>query len=294
MDLSVSDEPRERMIALPGRGGAMAALEFGPRDRPVDIVFSHANGFNARTYRSILQPLAAEVRILALDLRGHGASELPAVVEGRAGWLEFRDDLLALLAAAAEAPVVLAGHSMGGTSSLLAAAAEPARVKALALFDPVVVPVEVQGQPGMLESPLYLGALRRRAVFPSKAAVMQAYEGRAFKTWSHDQLADYVEAGFRETPDGQVTLTCAPAWEASNFAMHNYDAMAALAQVRCPVRVLRAEAGSTFRVDGHETELATNPRVSIVTAPGTTHFLPMERPELVAETLRASVATPGP
>src|ERR1700710_1513951 len=113
-------EPRERTIPLPTRGGAMAALEFGPQDRPVDIIFSHANGFNGRTYRTILRPLGATLRILALDLRGHGASTLPAVIEGRQGWLDFREDLLALLAAACEAPAVLAGHSMGGTSSLLA------------------------------------------------------------------------------------------------------------------------------------------------------------------------------
>src|SRR5512141_1854831 len=110
MNVIVSEEPRQRMIELPGRGGAMAALEFGPADRPVDIVFSHANGFNGRTYRSILKPLAAELRVLAIDLRGHGASRLPTVIEGRAGWFDFRDDLLALLAQVAEAPVVLGGH----------------------------------------------------------------------------------------------------------------------------------------------------------------------------------------
>jgi pimeloyl-ACP methyl ester carboxylesterase len=289
MCMSVSDEPRQRMIDLPGRGGAMAALEFGPADRPVDIIFSHANGFNGRTYRTILEPLGDQLRVLAVDLRGHGASTLPAVIEGRIGWLEFRDDLLALLAQAAEAPVVLAGHSMGGTSGLLAAAAEPERVRALALFDPVVVPVEAQRQPVMLESALYQGALRRRATFPSKAEALAAYLGRGgFKTWRDAQVADYVEAGFQATASGEVTLTCAPAWEASNFAMHNYDAIAAFAQVRCPVRVIRAEIGSTFRIEGREAELAANPLIEVTTVPGTTHFLPMERPELVVEVLRAS------
>jgi pimeloyl-ACP methyl ester carboxylesterase len=285
------EEPRQRMIPLPARGGSMAALEFGPTDRPVDIVFSHANGFNGRTYRTILQPLAADLRILALDLRGHGASKLPAVIEGRQGWLEFRDDLLALLAAACEAPAVLAGHSMGGTSSLLAAAAEPGRVRALALFDPVIFPVEAQGA-GTAESPLVAGAVRRRATFPSRQAVLEAYRGRgAFRTWSEAQLADYVEAGFRETPDGEVTLACTPEWEASNFRTHNYDPWAAFAESRCPIRVLRAEVASTFRLDGREAAVAAlGDRVRIETVPGTTHFLPMERPELMRETLRACVA----
>src|SRR5579859_8141745 len=292
MDAKVAPEPQPRTISLPRRGGAMAVLDFGPKNRPVDIVFSHANGFNARTYRTILQPLAASLRLLALDLRGHGASTLPTAIEGRQGWLEFRDDLLALLAAACEAPVVLAGHSMGGTSSLLAAAAEPGRVRALALFDPVIFPLEAQGAGGSAESPLVGGALRRRATFASREAAFEAYRGRgAFRTWSDEQLADYVAAGFRETAEGEVTLACAPEWEASNFRTHNYDPWAAFARSRCPVRILRAAEASTFRTEGREAELARlGDRVTIETVPGTTHFLPMERPDLVRATLGACAA----
>ena len=223
MQLSVLSEPRERHVPLVSRGGAMSVLDFGPRDRPVDIVFSHANGFNGRTYRSLLAPLADDLRILAVDMRGHGASTLPAVIEGREGWVQFRDDLLALLAAATTRPVVLAGHSMGGTSSLLAAAAHPDQVKALALFDPVFFEGARAGL-DVAPNPLADSADRRRAVFATKTAAIAAYTGRgAFRSWSSEQLADYVEAGFRDTGDGQVTLTCTPAWEASNFRTHNYD-----------------------------------------------------------------------
>ncbi len=293
MDSKVNAEPQLRMIPLPTRGGAMAALEFGPLDRPVDIVFSHANGFNGQTYRSILQPLASDLRILALDLRGHGSSSLPTQIEGRQGWLEFRDDLLALLAATCEAPVVLAGHSMGGTSSLLAAAAEPRRVRALALFDPVIFPrVAPRGSPNF-ESPLVAGALRRRSTFPSKEAAYDAYHGRgAFKTWSDEQLMDYVTAGFRPNGDGEVTLTCKPVWEASNFRTHNYDPWAAFYESQCPIRILRSAHASTFPIEGDEPELSEDGRIQVQTIPGTTHFLPLERPNLVRETLLACVTTP--
>jgi pimeloyl-ACP methyl ester carboxylesterase len=180
---------------------------------------------------------------------------------------------------------------MGGTSSLLAAAHEPERVRALALFDPVVMPVEVQGSAATEDSPLLAGALKRRATFPSKDAAFQAYLGRGgFKTWSEAQLADYVAAGFRETAEGEVTLTCAPEWEASNFRTHNYDAWAAFRQSRCPIRVLRAAEGSTFRVEGHEAELGDDGRIQVQTIPKTTHFLPMERPELVRNLLASCAA----
>jgi pimeloyl-ACP methyl ester carboxylesterase len=177
---------------------------------------------------------------------------------------------------------------MGGTSSLLAAASEPGRVKALALFDPVVMPSDLpaNAEVPLQDNPLALGAARRRATFPSKAAVVEAYSGRgAFRTWSAEQLADYVEAGFRETGAGEVMLTSTPEWEASNFRTHNYDAWAAFRESRCPIRILRAENASTFRLDGHEAELAATGRIEIETVPGTSHFLPMERPDLVRKVL---------
>lgn len=290
MQAATDDELRVRHVALPGQGGAMAALDLGPADRSIDLIFSHANGFNGRTYRSILAPLATEFRILSVDLRGHGASTLPAVIEGRPGWPQFRDDLLALLHEVTNGPVALAGHSMGATISLLAAEAAPDRVRALALFDPVLFDgAQARGDPAQ-SNPLAEGADRRRAVYPSKAAAIEAYTGRgAFKTWTPEQLADYVAAGFVETADGQVTLACTPAWEASNFRVHNYDPWRAFRNTRCPIRILRAEIASTARIEGNLADLA-DPYIGCETVAGTSHFLPMERPDLVRQVLREVLA----
>ncbi|MCL6650172.1 MAG: alpha/beta hydrolase, partial [Chloroflexi bacterium] len=67
MDAAVFREPRRRMIAIdsPAGAGEMAGLEFGPQDRAIDVIFVHANGFNAQTYNTLLAPLAAGLRILA-------------------------------------------------------------------------------------------------------------------------------------------------------------------------------------------------------------------------------------
>lgn len=294
MDAKVDYEPRPLRIALPRRGGEMAILDFGPEDRPVDIVFSHANGFNARTYRTILSPLAQELRILALDLRGHGATTLPTETIGHE-WTVFRDDLLALLEAAVPQPVVLAGHSMGGAASLLAAALSPDRVRRLALFDPVMFAGEAPRRADVADSPLIQQTRRRRTTFPGKPAALEAYLGRgAFKTWKPAQVADYVEAGFRETDDGGVTLSCAPEWEAANFRASRYDVWAAVKASRCPIDIRRAEHGSTCQIDVGEVVRVTGGRIRIRTIAGASHFLPMERPDVVAEALRAAVAGQGP
>lgn len=276
---------RRRRIALTSgemAGGEIAGIEMGPADRPLDILFLHANGFNALTYRSILGPLAKDWRILAVDQRGHGLTSLPADPAAQNSWYGFRDDLIMLLDALDTPPLVLAGHSMGGAASLMASAARPAAVKALALFDPVLMPAEITGEI-LRESPLALGALRRRAQFASRQAVADSYRGRgAFKTWSEPMLIDYVQDGFMETAEG-VALTCAPAWEAANFSSPQGDVFSAFGQIAAPIRILTAEAGSTFRIG--ERAAGLGPNVSIETIAGTSHFLPMERPELVRETL---------
>jgi pimeloyl-ACP methyl ester carboxylesterase len=274
----------------------MAALEYGPQDRPIDILFCHANGFNAATYRSILAPLGAERRVLTIDMRGHGASSLPAEAEGRTGWGDFRDDLAALLTLLDGPPLVLSGHSMGGAACLMAEAVVPDRVARLVLFDPVIMPrdmVRDPTAPEIRDSPMVQGALRRRAVFADHAAALAAYKGRgAFSTWSDTQLADYVAAGFKLSADGQVELVCAPTWEASNFSTADIETWSAFHAGKAPIRILRAERGSTCRIEGCEDELAGTGRVSLETVPGASHFLPMERPDLVREALRDAVARP--
>ncbi|MGX7707864.1 alpha/beta fold hydrolase [Methylobacterium sp. Gmos1] len=260
--------------------GHLAALDFGPADRSLDALLLHANGFNARTYRSLLAPLA-DLHVLAYDHRGHGRTTLPAEPAGRSDWQDVTDDLLALMDRLDAPPLVLIGHSMGGTAALLAAAARPGRVRRLVLLDPVIQPPERRGQghAGLAE-----GALKRRSDFPSREAALAAYRGRgAFRTWPEAPLADYVADGFREVPGG-VTLACTGAWEASSYMAQGHDPWAALARLSCPAEILRGETGSTCALTEDRGS------VTVETVPGTTHFLPFETPERVRAAIRRALA----
>ena len=288
--------PRRRTFSIQSRGqaGELAALEFGDPDRPIDILFLHANGFNAMTYRGVLAPLARDFGILAVDQQGHGRSPQRSIAEGRPDWLDMRDDLIALLDHLDLGPIVLSGHSMGGAVSVMATAERPGRVRALALFDPVIVPQDLRsstqaGEP--LDSPLAAGADRRRAIFPDRETAFKSYRGRgAFRTWPEEAILDYVLDGFRDRPDGTVELSCAPAWEASSFRAHGHDIWPAMRRIMAPTRVLRAEVGSTCRMETPADFNPDNPNITVETIPGSTHFLPIERPDLVHATLREVVA----
>lgn len=288
MDAALLMPPRRMMVPIRNRWGAgeMAVMDFGDPKRPVDLVFVHGNGLNAATYRSLLAPLSSSLRIMAPDLRGHGLSQLPTRVEGRRGWGDYRDDLIALLETLEGPPVALAGHSMGGTSALLAAAARPARVSRLVMLDPVILsrPMTVAlGLPVLRHMtrrmPLVKAALRRRDRFDDRKQALDAYRGRgAFKGWPDMMLADYVSEAFQDAGTG-VSLACTPVWEASNFASQGHDPWSALKRLDRPVTVLRAEHGSTCSLS-HD-----RPGVMVRTIPGGNHFFPMLKPDVARDAL---------
>lgn len=291
MDAARLSPPRRLTVPVANRWGEgeMAVLDFGDAKRPVDLVFCHANGFNAATYRSILAPLSASLRILAPDLRGHGATTLAATAAHRRGWQDHRDDIAGLLDTLDGPPVVLAGHSMGATSSILAAAERPARVSQVVALDPVIWPRWMVGAlhlplvdrlPGRI--PLARGALRRRARFDSREQALAAYRGRgAFRGWSDIMVADYVSAGLVEDGDG-VVLACRPDWEASNYAAQSHDPWRAMKAAGRPIRILKAETGSTCAVPPSPRGL---PLVTVETVPEGTHFFPMLRPDVARDAL---------
>lgn len=272
---------RDVAFALPD--GVACGYALGPARAP-DIVFLHANGFNAGTYLEILAPVAATHAVLLIDLRGHGRSELPTVEQGHS-WQVYAEDLRAVIAQLPAPPSVLAGHSMGAATCLLAAARMPAPPR-LVLFDPVIATAGAYGLPPDYAAAMVQGALRRRSEFPSREAAFAAYRGRgAFATWPDATLAAYLRDGLRASPEGGFTLACAPAWEAANYAAFaQANPREALRTPGLRATILLAEGGSTCALRAEE--FADGGMVTARAVPGSTHFLPMERPELVVETLR--------
>ena len=291
MDAALIAPPRRLMRPIDNRWGKgqMAVLDFGDAKRPVDLIFVHANGFNAVTYRTLLAPLSASLRIWAPDLRGHGLSRLPTSAKGRRGWIDHRDDLISLLDGLDSPPLVMGGHSMGAVSSLLAAAERPERVSKLLLLEPVIwrrAAVLALNLP-LLDKlpsriPLVKNALKRRLTFASREAAMQAYRGRgAFKGWNDLQLADYLTDGLVESGE-EVVLACAPATEAGNYAAQAHDPWRAMKRYRGPVRILKGGVNSTCQVAPNPRGL---PNVTVDVVEGGTHFFPMLQPDITRDAL---------
>jgi pimeloyl-ACP methyl ester carboxylesterase len=252
------------------------------------LIFLHANGFNANTYRRILEPLATRFEIIAPDQRGHGFTELPADPRHHPGWIIYSHDLIAFAARLPARQTILAGHSMGSVAALHALARQPELGCGLLLAEPVVIPRLLAWAMGAHRRlgvgghvmPVARAAARRRAHWPDIDSMVRAYTGRgAFRTWPVEIIRDYAEGGLTAEEGGGYRLACAPAWEAANFSTYTPVLWPALRALDVPVTLMHGTHRSTcpplmarrvMRV------LKNGRRVAIE---GASHFLPMEHPD---------------
>ena len=107
----------------------MAYTEAG--DGPA-VVLVHGWACDRSFWRNQIEALSGVCRVLAPDLRGHGASSVP---EDGYSLARLAGDIHAVCHDLGAAPFVLVGHSMGGSAVTMFAAARSDRLHTLALLE---------------------------------------------------------------------------------------------------------------------------------------------------------------
>jgi len=283
---------RRRRIALPDSGVEIAVLDWGG-DGPLALLH-HANGFCAGVWGPVAAGLADRYRVVAMDARGHGDSSVPEGADCYR-WELFGRDLAgvahALVDAGPHDRVALGlGHSFGGTAFLMASAAEPDLFGRIALLDPVIAPppgTPVPPERAEASSALVDGARKRRHVWPSRAEALASWsEKEFFADWDPRALQLYAAEGLRDRPDGQVELKCAGEIEATIFERaRDFDPWVRAARVEVPALIVWAKRGNFPRATYER--LAASMASARIHAADVGHLVPMERPDLVIETVTA-------
>jgi len=120
---------QEPVTWIEAAGAKLAVMR---RGRGFPVVCLHAIGHGARDFEPLANLIGNDYEIIALDWPGQGLSPADGHPPSAARYSEI---LTAALDAMKLDRVILIGNSIGGAASVIAAAANPARVTALVLCD---------------------------------------------------------------------------------------------------------------------------------------------------------------
>ena len=260
----------------------------GPADAPI-LHWAHANGFNGQTYNRLLRKLTRDFNVYAWDAPGYGMTENGAFYDKVNPVLGNSYDLEALiieLNKKHKRKILLGGHSIGGSLSLMASKYIEEKISGLILADPVVINYHYQyltkylGPLGYDSSTLKLTkqALKKRDRWDSFETVLNSYTKRGiFSTWKEGFLKDYLLGGTKSDKNG-VYLSCRPEIEAASFKNTEIVATPKIIKgTSVPIALLVAEIGSTTASLASFKRLPNLKKLEIFESG--THFFPMEQPD---------------
>jgi pimeloyl-ACP methyl ester carboxylesterase len=257
---------------------------------PGRIVFSHANGFPAGTYRQTFELWrAAGWKVSALPRIGHDPA-FPVTLN----WPHLRDELVAFIERESGGePAMLVGHSLGGFLSVLVATERPDLARGVVLLDsPIVAGWRAgvlrwaQGRPRLMERYSPSKVSRRRRIHWSDADEAFAHlSGKpAFARWAPGVLRDYLDAGLVKDGRG-VHLAFDRDIESAIYdhLPHHIGRLVRERPLRCPLAFIGGtESDEIRRVGLAETRRLAAGAMRRIEG---SHLFPMERPRQTAETV---------
>lgn len=275
-------------------------FDFGGNAAPL-VALSCANGFTPQAYARALQPLTADYRVIAANMRPLWEPSAPeSQPASLRNWRQLGDDLLATLATVTPPPtrVIGVGHSVGGVATVYAALKQPERFSHLILIDPTFLRprllwairlFRLAGQEHRF--PLARAAMRRRRLWASTEDAFHHLSSRSlFKRWQPDVLRAFIDSAVTPTHNGtapamsEVTLRITPEWEARLFQTVAADVWRLPAQLRrlnIPTLVLRGEHTDVFTPVAERLFRQGYPDAQIETMPGAGHLIPQEQPDAI-------------
>jgi len=250
--------------------------------------FAHANAYPPGSYRQLLEPLAASHRLKCIHW-------LPLVQPDHhphfRNWHELIPDLVHFIETEFDPPVLAAGHSMGAVVTMMAASRRPDLFRAVALIDPVLLPLKktlllgLTPQRWKARLPIVAKALNRPNRWDSREQAFAFHRrARAFARVGDEALWDYIRAGTKETADGGYALAFPREWEARIYATCPW-VWPDLRRCRVPMLAIRGSLSEVVPDAVWERWRQVHPQARFVDIEDAGHLVPLQRPDRVAEAI---------
>jgi 3-oxoadipate enol-lactonase len=249
----------ERRLVEAG-GRRIGVIDEGPRGAPV-VTFLHALGSNADLWRGDAVALADRFRVVSIDTRGHGASD---VLEPAGTFDDLVADVVAVWDALGIGTSAVVGLSLGGMTAFGLALAHPDRVTGIIAADCRADAPEPFRQ---------MWAARRAML--AEGGMAKVAEG-TLPSWltgaSRSGRPDLVEAA-----TAMIISTPPAGYRAITELIEGLDYKRRLAEITVPCRmIVGAEDGV------HPPEMAAMaalvPDCRLVTLEGAAHLANLEQP----------------
>jgi lipase len=286
-------------LDIPVAGGRLRALRWGTGERTV--VAAHGITASAMAWQAIGRSLPDGWSLVALDLRGRGASNgLP----GPYGLGRHAEDVLAAIGYLGGHPV-LTGHSMGAYVALLANDTEPRLAARLVLLDgglPLPVP-DGADLDALLDASLGPALARLSQTYPSPQAYIDFWRAHPAlaDAWTAD-IEDYVRYDLTG-PDGALRSRAmeAPVRADGRELLASGQRFGdALQRLTRPTALLTAPSGMFGEPPGMlpgwlvATWRERAPQLRPELVPGVNHYTILFAPEAVATVAAALTEAPPP
>jgi esterase len=240
----------------------LQALEAG---QGPPLVLLHGLFGSARNWGAVQKALAAEYRVVALDLRNHGAAPH---ARGMSYAAQAEDVAETLAALGIESAVVL-GHSMGGKAAMMLALTRPEMVRRLIIADIAPRPYAPALRAvvaAMQAVPLHTGLTRAEADQALRAAVPEApIRSFLLQNLRFETAPPSWRIGLAEIADAMP--------EIEDFAPPQG------ARFEGPALAMAGALSPYIRAEDHAAFRALFPQISFVSIPRAGHWLHAENPE---------------
>jgi pimeloyl-ACP methyl ester carboxylesterase len=270
-----------RRRTLTVNGLALHALEWGAPGRPA-LCFLHGGSAHAHWFDAVVSTFVSDHHVLALDQRGHGASEWPPTPAYATE--DFAGDLVGVMDAMGWARMTVAGHSMGGHNAMAFAAWHPERVARLVVIDsrPSIPADRLQtmhrrGDRGPMRHATRQSALRSFRLLPRE-------------TVAEPRLLEHLAREGITEREGRFLYRFDPA---CNGRRRPTDGWALLERITAPTLLVRGEHSPILPPDMAAAMMQRLPRARLVEIPGAYHHLVLDAPLAFAKVLQAFLGEPA-